>query len=223
MVGLFTPGFNGVNLIPYKVHDICITTDASLKGFGAVYGSDWLMGSWDKSLDPVKFPTVCGHLVESPVLDREQLSNINVLELWAVIAALERWAARFRDSTIVLYIDNLQVVHMLRNGSSVNKQCMNWIRRLFWHTMSFNVALNPLYIRTDINVAADTLSRVPYDVPIDKFIDKMSSFDLCCWSELCGIVRSRCGTIGGGCAILSPDGGGKVDEETQGETMGLLC
>lgn len=220
---LFAPGFNGVNLIPYKVHDICITTDASLRGFGAVYANDWLIGSWDSSLDPVFVRTDCGHLVDPPALDPDQLGNINVLELWAVIAALERWATRFRNSILVLYIDNMQVIHMLRNGSSVNTQCMSWIRRIFWHVMQFNVSLSPQYIPTENNVAADTLSRVPYGIPFDKFVEKMSEFNLCCWSELCNTIRCRGGSAGGGCEILPSVGSGKVNQRLTDETMGLLC
>lgn len=98
---LFAPTFNGVNLIPYKVHDVCITTDASLRGFGAVYSADWLIGSWDNSLGPEFVSTDCNHVVGAPDLSQDQLSNINVLELWAVIAALERWASKFIDSCTV--------------------------------------------------------------------------------------------------------------------------
>lgn len=220
---LFAPYINGVNLIPYKIHDVSITTDASMKGFGAVHGADWLFGAWDGSLDQVFVQTKCGHLVAPPSLDQDQLENINVLELWAVIAALERWAPRFQDTTLVLYIDNMQVVYMIRNGASINKQCMSWIRRLFWLKMKFNVVLRPLYIPTEDNVAADTLSRIPYGMPFEKFTMLLSELGLCCWSELCATILSRGGSPGGGCQTLSADGSGKVNQDPEEKAMGLLC
>lgn len=54
--------------------------------------------------------------------------NINVLELWAVVAAVERWASLIKNTTVDLMVDNRQVLCMLGNGASVNTQCMDWLR-----------------------------------------------------------------------------------------------
>lgn len=110
----FAPSFNGHSLIPYVTHHTAIYTDSSLRGFGAYYGHDWLLGFWQ----PV--PEVAhlldnphGHFSPPPEMDSDHAQNINVLELWAVVAALEKWAPHLSNTKVVMYIYNQQVIGML--------------------------------------------------------------------------------------------------------------
>lgn len=124
--GLVLPTFNGVTLIPYKIHPESVRTDASMKGFGAVYGKQWLLGVWNgEDLKDLVIDSPCEHIVKPPSLSPEDSSNINVMELWAVVVALEKWSDLYRNQTVVLYIDNRQVICMLSNGASINSQ---WLR-----------------------------------------------------------------------------------------------
>lgn len=188
----FAPHFNGLCLIPYTVCPTPVWTDASLLGFGAIFGGDWLAGSWGDVYPITMENDSCGHFAQAPPMEDEHSRNINVLELWAVVAALERWAPHFSDKSVHLYVDNSQVMFMLRNSSSINKQCMAWLRRLFWLTMKFNVRLLPEYVPSEDNVAADCLSRIPYAKSASEIVDKLKPFDVCCFGVLIDAVNSRC-------------------------------
>ena len=73
----FLPLWNGVELIQHRVvtsHALEFYTDASDKGFGAVYGRRWLFAPW-----------------ENAVIAQ---ANINVQELFAIVAAVMAWGRR---------------------------------------------------------------------------------------------------------------------------------
>lgn len=145
-----------------KLYPETIWTDSSLKGFGAIFGSRWLAGDWDCTLNNYELSTGCNHFVQPPKLDEDQASNINVLELYAVVAALDCWAPLLENYFVILRSDNMQVIHMITNHSSINKQCMDWLRRIFWQMMRHNVKIIPSYIPTEENISADALSRLLY-------------------------------------------------------------
>lgn len=191
----FAPSFNGVSLIPYIQHHTDIYTDSSLRGFGAVYGSQWLAGCWDRSMEEDFCSTSCNHWVQPPEIEVKHLSNINVLELWAVIAAIERWAPELSNNSVSLYTDNLQVMHMIRGGASVNSLCMSWLRRLFWACMKNNIKVSPMYVSSEANIAADTLSRLPQCNDINDFQDNLKPYSLCCYMALVHAVSSRYSSI----------------------------
>lgn len=179
----FAPGFNGQTLIPHKIHKDSLWTDASIKGFGALCGCDWLAGEWD-GLRPLPNSSLCNHICPPPELDGDDRQNISMLELWAVVASLERWAHKFRNYSIRLFSDNMQVVHMIRNSASINKPCMNWLRRIFWAAMNNNIRVKPEYIPSEDNTAADCLSRLPYVSRLSELLVKLSIFDICCYDVL---------------------------------------
>lgn len=176
----FAPFFNGLSLIPYVVYPSEIWTDSSLKGFGAALDRDWLAGDWDNVFTNIEMESECNHFVKPPILEPDQVSNINVIELFAVVAALERWAPIIGNHMVHIRIDNMQVVSMLSNHSSINKQCMDWLRRLFWLCMRHNIKIIPSYIQSEENVLADTLSRLLYFTSVEKLEKLLSPFDLCC-------------------------------------------
>lgn len=193
----FAPSFNGVRLIPFKRHPTPIWTDASLRGFGAMFGQQWLLGAWESSREStLDMSTACNHVESPPTIMEGHEDNINVLELWAVVASLERWAPLIRNSTVDLMVDNRQVLCMLGNGASINSQCMDWLRRAFWVSMNFNVRLNPIYVKSEDNVVADALSRVFYASKVDDIALKLSKFELCCYDELIESLESRVGRPG---------------------------
>ena len=75
---------------------LVLESDSSLSGYGAVCGEDWLAGAWRTTMSSdLDFH---GHLssVTPPLPD----DNINVLELYPILAALDRWGESWRDKRI---------------------------------------------------------------------------------------------------------------------------
>ena len=146
-------------------------SDSSFKGFVAWLGLDWLCGFWEQ--DPASLPcdVACGHFSEPPVCDKPS-RNINVMELWPVVASIKRWGPHFH------YTDNMQVLAMLTTGRSCNKMCMAWLREIFWLCFLWNLDIFPSYIKSAENKLADALSRLSYDCTPTK-----------CWDLLCDFLH----------------------------------
>lgn len=127
---------------------------------GAVFTTfDWAAGSWS---DAISINSPCQHIVMSPGFDNFESSNINALELWPVLVGLHRWCHLLRNMRVCLWVNNMQVLYMIRTGHSSNPTCMGWLREIFWLSVIFNFSLEPNYIPSESNVVADTLSRVSY-------------------------------------------------------------
>ena len=132
--------FNGRACILKDFHPVPIVSDSSFMGFGAWAGLDWLAGFWNPSNCPQDFPAGCGHVIQPPVFDKCS-RNINVCELWPVVAALHRWAPSYRNTRIHIITDNMQVLAMINTGRSCNKTCMTWLREIFWICFVNNIDL----------------------------------------------------------------------------------
>lgn len=130
-------------------------TDASGSGFGAWHLDDFIFGFWG----PHGYN--CEHVCPPPTFDELSHSNINVKELWPVIASVWRWGEKWIDSTVLVSSDNTQVVNMIISGRSRNPQAMCLLRELFWCCSVYRIDLRARYINTDDNVFADKLSRIP--------------------------------------------------------------
>ena len=83
--------------------EIDMYSDASGKiGFGAVCGTSWMYGEWPKSF-----------------LDKKP--TIEYLELYGLVTGVITWICCFRNRRIVLFCDNMAVVHMVNNTSARDK------------------------------------------------------------------------------------------------------
>ena len=141
--------FNGTANIIGKKFSTSITTDASSTGFGGWSEGDWFLGMWNK-LVPSHF-CIHDHAVDPPS-DMDGVSmNINIYELFAVLAGVRRWGPQLRDSLIQIVTDNTQVQHMINTGRSSSKACMSWLREIVWLCFLFNVDLYATYINKYIN------------------------------------------------------------------------
>ena len=114
----FSSIFNGVSTINNELYPESIYTDASKEGFGAQLGKEMHQG----------FPIEHGHIVKPPTMDIFSGDNINELELWAVMSALVKWQSLFRDRSVNVFTDNMQVYHNMLSGRSANVTNMSWIR-----------------------------------------------------------------------------------------------
>ena len=119
-------------------------TDASMIGGGGVCQNDWFIIEWDEDLMEQCKP------------------SINFLELYVLTIAIYVWGERFSNIPIIIYCDNMSVVHMVNNGTSKNTRCMKLLRIITLHTLIHNITIHVKYINTKENVFADSLSRLEY-------------------------------------------------------------
>ena len=141
----FLPLWNGVEVIqhrPVTSHALQFYTDASDKGFGAVYGKRWLYASWENE--------VIAH------------ANINVRELFAIVAAVMASGEEWRNKQLIIYTDSLVIAWVWRTGTSRDKQVMNSVRWLFTFIARRNINIHMTHIPGLTNKKADTLSRLQF-------------------------------------------------------------
>ena len=117
-------------------------TDASGGiGFGALCYSSWMTQKWDKNF------------IKQKKLD------IEFLELFAVVVAVETWMHRFRNHKIIIYCDNQNVCRAINRSTTSKKESMKLVRILLFKCMTENVVLYAQYIKSKDNTMADMLSR----------------------------------------------------------------
>lgn len=182
--------FNGRSTIAKPAFGLCPTSDASLQGFACYLGDKWFYGTWDNS---IYFDSDCGHLVMSPNIKDMDATNINVYELFPVYWALVYWGHILKGHRVCFKVDNLQVLYMIRTGRSCNPICMQWLKRMFWLCVEFEIDLEAEYVPSECNTLADTLSRVGYDHVRRNISTLLDSQSLCCKEKL--IISCRDNSI----------------------------
>lgn len=155
----FAATFNGrARIIPSAEPAVAVYSDASLSGFGATHGNDWLAGTFTGSR--TNYAKWLGHHYAGSQDGGCVTTNINVLEMWPVLKAVERWGHLWTDRTVVMVTDNTQVKAALNTGRSVNGTTMGWLREIFWSSITNNFEIQAVYINTLDNVVCDSLSRL---------------------------------------------------------------
>lgn len=149
-------------------------TDSSGSGFAAWHLQDYLFGFWGLH------NYSCEHVSLPPEFDDLSESNINVKELWPVVAGLKKWGENWKNQCVLLHSDNTQVVTMISSGRSKNTQAMSLLREIFWICAIYNIDLRATYINTKDNDFADRLSRLPSDVRKMNPFGMPVSFKFCC-------------------------------------------
>ena len=126
--------------------DINMYSDASKylksRGLGAICGNDWMMSALNYEFLALKKP------------------SIEYLEIFAVAAVVVTWIHCFQNKRILLYCDNMSVVHMLNGSSSKCKNYMVLIRKITLVCLIHNVRVYARHICTHKNCLADALSRL---------------------------------------------------------------
>ena len=82
-----------------------------------------------------------------------------MLELVAIMIALQRWNHNFINSRVLINRDNLQVRYMLYKDRSMNSFANECLKSIFWNCVAMNMYLSPCYIPSSDNYVADILSR----------------------------------------------------------------
>ena len=122
--------------------EIDMYSNASEKiGFGAICGNRWMYNSW-----PLWFI-------------KKYKPSIELLELYAVTAAVLKWIHLYKNRRIILFCDNESVVGMINQTSTTCKYCMILVRILVLKGLVENVRIFSRHIQGVKNILADRLSR----------------------------------------------------------------
>ena len=127
--------------VEIAMHTLQFYTDASDKGFGAVYGKRWLFASWENE--------VIAH------------ANINVRELFMIVAAVVAWGEEWLNKQLIIYTDSLVIACVWWTGTSRDKQVMNLVCWLFTFIARRNINIHT-HIPGLTNKKADTLSCLQF-------------------------------------------------------------
>lgn len=120
-----------------------ISTDASLEGWGAVWGTRTTSGTW------------------SP---EESTLHINLLELEGVRRAIHHWAPLLHDTEVTVLSDNsTAVIYINRQGGTRSKSLCHRTWELLHFCRSRRIHLKASHLAGPDNVMADALSRSRYD------------------------------------------------------------
>ena len=136
--------------IDYNVSTPQITdfyTDASGNpelGAGGHCGSEWFILAWNEKYFTKHNP------------------SIDYLELYALTIGIKLWLHKFANKRIVVFCDNLGVVHMVNNNTSTSEKCMILIRIIVLQSLIYNTRVFAEHVPTKQNYFADMLSRHNY-------------------------------------------------------------
>lgn len=155
----FARTFNGrAGIIQESSERFFFCTDASQTGFGAVFGDNFFLGTWNiPGIDLFSWAH-SPHWAPPPSYESMD-SNINVLEFWPVLWSVVRWGHLWRGHKVVVYTDNNQVLVAINKNCSRNRIVMTWLREIFWSSFVHNFVLSAKRISSTDNIMADCLSR----------------------------------------------------------------
>ncbi len=113
--------------------DIGFYSDASggrMKGWGAIYGSQWCQGKWD------------------PQFLADHNPSIDWMELYALTVGIALWGHEFAGKRILVRCDNTMAVAMVNNQTSTSPMAMGLIRILVHSQLKFKYVLKAHHIGT---------------------------------------------------------------------------
>ena len=129
-------------------HQMVLTTDASLLGWGATLR------------DPLATPRPPPTLARGFWSATERQLHINVLELEALHRAIQLWQQRLQGRIVQAITDSQVVYHLLTTFKTNKSRLYDRLRALFYLLDLRRIVLQPRWIPTDENLLADQLSRV---------------------------------------------------------------
>ena len=132
--------FKGKASIPPSVWTplVSFSTDASLEGFGMVWGKRAIAGI---------FP-----------LDFDDL-DINKKEMLTVMAAIKQWFRELSNQKVLIFVDNQVCVELLNYGITRSEFLAHCLREINFILAKHNIELKAQYIPSKQNYLADMCSR----------------------------------------------------------------
>jgi len=138
---------------PPEVSDPLLATDASLFGFGAVLDRS----GQDSVLSKV---TPSSLLIAGRFSQPSVSGDMTLLEMWAVLAALQQWGPSLKSQTVRLFVDNASVEFAVRKGRSFSARVNQVLRKILLLCLKYDICVHPFHVQSSDNVTADTLSRM---------------------------------------------------------------
>ena len=137
--------FKSIRSVPWVDNStISFHSDASNWGFGVTFGSSWLQAPWPASWS---------------------LFHINLKELFPIYLALEIFAPKLKDSSVIFYTDSKCVADSLSKLTSKSSLHMSLIRPITLTLLKFNIFIDFRHIIGKKNIIADLLSRQVVSTP----------------------------------------------------------
>jgi hypothetical protein len=133
--------------------DFIVHTDASTSIGGGYIAHEISFGHWVWSLDERLF------FSKNP-------THINSLELATVVIAIFENVEKFRNSTVLVYVDNTSAVCWINSLRSSSPEAQPWIILLVLICVCYNIHICATHIKGENNVTADGLSRNVQEVII---------------------------------------------------------
>ena len=132
--------FRGKSPIPPSVWTPLVSfyTDASLDGFGMVWGSRAIAGLFPMEMDEL---------------------DITKKEMLTVMAAIKHWFADLSNLKVKIYVDNMACVSLLNYGITRSPFLADCLREISFFLARFNIELRAEYIPSKENCLADLCSR----------------------------------------------------------------
>ena len=126
------------NIQPLKAN-IQLQTDASNKGWGAVYGDQQIGGRWNTN---------------------EAMDHINILELKAAFFALKSFCSQANKTHVQIQIDNTTAVSYINNMGGSKSPVLNTLAIELWEwCIHRNIWVSAVHIAGKLNADADFKSR----------------------------------------------------------------
>ena len=136
------PTWNSSSFIPQSKSilnsDLCLYTDASGSGLGAVFGNEWIQARWD---------------------ELHASMDVDFQELFAILAAAYTWGKNWTGQRIVFITDNKPITHIWDKGSSPSPKIMILVRKLLLIAVQNQFSVAFKHIPGTLNPIADALSR----------------------------------------------------------------
>ena len=130
--------FVAKNIQPLKAN-IQLQTDASNKGWGAVYGDQQIGGRWNTN---------------------EAMDHINILELKAAFFALQSFCSQANETHVQIQLDNTTAVSYINNMGGSKSPILNNLAIELWEwCIPRNIWVSAVHIAGKLNVDADFKSR----------------------------------------------------------------
>ena len=112
-------------------------------GLGCTFRNEWCQGFWS----------------ETELFHNNYKPNIALLELLAIVLAVETWAAELAGKSIVLRSDNIATVAFINRMRADIPAAMQLLRHLTKTCLHFQIYVKARHIEGDRNIDCDLLSR----------------------------------------------------------------
>ena len=120
-------------------------TDSSLYGFGGIFGSEWIVGTWDDHFS-----------------EQVKSNSITFLEFFPIIVSLVVWSKELSGKKILFHCDNRALVDVLNKLSASDKGILRLLRFFVVKCVTYDIEVKAVHVPGKLNVISDALSRGDY-------------------------------------------------------------